>query len=95
MMGNQFRGQRSIEKYTVDFVCLPLKLIVEVDGYTHETEEAKKRDIERDSALSSLGYTVLRFSSWEVLNAIVDVQICIGDWIKENGIIPPPFAPRT
>jgi len=32
----------------------------------------------------------LRFSSWEVLNQIVDVSIIIGDWIKENAKCPPP-----
>ena len=86
MMGYKFRRQRPIDNYIVDFICLPLKLIIEVDGITHEIDENIIRDEKRDQRLSELGYTTLRFSSWEVLNRIADVSIIIGDWIKENAI---------
>ena len=86
MMGYKFRRQRPIDNYIVDFICLPLKLIIEVDGITHEIDENIIRDEKRDEKLSELGYTTLRFSSWEVLNRIADVSIIIGDWIKENPI---------
>ena len=84
MLGYQFRRQRPIDKYIVDFVCLPLKLVVEVDGITHETEENMERDRIRDENLADLGFTTLRFSSWEVLNRIIDVDIVIANWIREN-----------
>ena len=86
MMGYKFRRQRPIDNYIVDFICLPLKLIIEVDGITHDGEEDQIRDAIRDERLLTLGYTTLRFSSWEVLNRIADVSIIIGDWIKENVI---------
>jgi len=86
MMGYKFRRQRPIDNYIVDFICLPLKLIIEVDGITHEIDENINRDEKRDEKLSELGYTTLRFSSWEVLNRIADVSIIIGVWIKENAI---------
>ncbi len=86
MMGYKFRRQRPIDNYIVDFICLPLKLIIEVDGITHEIDENITRDKKRDEKLTELGYTTLRFSSWEVLNRIADVSIIIGDWIKENPI---------
>ena len=86
MMGYKFRRQRPIDNYIVDFICLPLNLIIEVDGITHEIDENIIRDEKRDQRLSELGYTTLRFSSWEVLNRIADVSIIIGDWIKENAI---------
>jgi len=93
MMGYQFRRQRPIENYIADFVCLPLKLIIEVDGYTHESEKAQLRDQKRDRDLLELGFSTLRFSSWEVLNKLTDVSIIIGDWIRENALCPPP-GPR-
>ena len=93
MMGYQFRRQRPIANYIVDFVCLPLKLIIEVDGITHDDSKAIKRDLERDLQLSILGFTTLRFSSWEVLNKMDDVSILISGWIKENAKCPPP-GPR-
>ncbi|MCO6470680.1 MAG: hypothetical protein J5I64_07120 [Saprospiraceae bacterium] len=52
------------------------------NGDIHEVDIRETH--EEDYALPKVGYTTLRFSSWEVLNRIVDVSIVIGDWIKEN-----------
>ena len=94
MKGYPFRRQRPIGRYIADFVCLPLRLIIEVDGFTHEDQNMEIKDQIRDKKLSILGFTTLRFSSWEVLNKIVDVSIIIGDWIDENAICPPPDPRR-
>lgn len=48
MMGYQFRRERPILNYIVDFVCLELLLIIEVDGWTHDSEEAAIKDQKRD-----------------------------------------------
>lgn len=93
MGGYQFRRQRPIGSYIVDFVCLPLMLIIEVDGFSHENEDAFEKDSKRDKKLFELGFTTLRFSSWEVLNKIEDVSIIIGEWMANNAIVPPP-GPR-
>ncbi len=93
MMGYQFRRQRPIGNYIADFACLPLGLVIEVDGWTHDDEMAFERDQIRDRDLKALGFTTLRFSSWEVLNRIEDVGMIIGDWIKKNARCSPP-APR-
>ncbi|MBK8602807.1 MAG: endonuclease domain-containing protein [Saprospiraceae bacterium] len=90
MMGYPFRRQRPIGNYIVDFVCLPLGLIIEVDGYSHEDFDAK--DIIREENLKKLGFAILRFSSWEVLNRIDSVAEIIMRWIKEIGEGPPPPA---
>ena len=93
MMGYQFRRERPIMDYIVDFVCLDLLLVIEVDGITHDDEEQAEKDKKRDSNLKEVGFSVLRFSSWEVFNKMDDVAIMIGEWIKENAKIPPP-SPR-
>ena len=85
MLGYQFRRERPILNYIADFVCLELLLIIEVDGITHDSDEAQRRD----KKLKEIGFTILRFSSWEVLNKITDVQIIITEWIKVNAIVPP------
>ncbi len=92
MLGYSFRRQRPIGNYIVDFVCLPINLIIEVDGYTHEDDDQK--DNIRDQNLQKLGFTTLRFSSWEVLNRIEDVAMIIGDWINNNVDSPPPTPRR-
>ena len=90
MKGYQFRRERPILNYIVDFVCLELRLIIEVDGITHDDEKQYKKDVRRDEDLQEVGYTTLRFSSWEVLKKMDDVVIMIGDWISENAVVPPP-----
>ncbi len=64
--------------------------LIEVDGITRDTEEAIKEDKLRDEKLEEVGFTVLRFTSWEVLNRMTDVDIIIGEWIRHNAKIPPP-----
>jgi len=86
MMGYSFRRQRPIGNFIADFVCLPLNLIIEVDGFSHEEDGVI--DDNRDNELKELGFTTLRFSSWEVLNQIDEVANTIGEWIKENAIVP-------
>ena len=89
MLGYQFRRERPILNYIADFACLELLLIIEVDGFTHETDEAMIKDQIRDEKLAEVGFTVLRFSAWEVLNRIDDVAILIREWIEENAKVEP------
>jgi very-short-patch-repair endonuclease len=93
MMGYQFRRQRPILNYIADFVCLDLLLIIEVDGITHDDEIKVKQDRKRDNDLAEIGFTTLRFSSWEVLKRMEDVAADIMVWIRDNAEVPPP-SPR-
>jgi very-short-patch-repair endonuclease len=61
----RFRRQAPIGDYVVDFLCIADRLIVEVDGPTHDfTVEADDR---RTRWLQSKGYRVLRFTADEIL----------------------------
>jgi very-short-patch-repair endonuclease len=59
--GHGFRRQTPIGPYFADFVCLARKIVVEADGRTHETAEAKIKDAERDEWFRRAGFRVLRF----------------------------------
>ena len=63
----KFRRQHPIANWVVDFYCHPIKLVIEVDGGIHETEDVKKNDEEREKYLKKLGLSVLRFNNEEVL----------------------------
>ncbi len=67
-MGCQFNRQFSMQlpkkKIIVDFICRKLKLIIEVDGYSHNFKYDE--DVERDKELKTLGYKVLRFTEHQV-----------------------------
>jgi very-short-patch-repair endonuclease len=56
-----FRRQTPIGPYFADFVCLARKIVVEADGRTHETTDAKIKDAERDAWFRRAGFHVLRF----------------------------------
>ena len=59
--GVKFRRQHPIPPYIVDFYAPQLKLVVEVDGDTHD--EQKEYDASRDDLLKNRGYEILRFTN--------------------------------
>ena len=79
--GYQFRRQRPVLYFIADFLCLPLKLVIEVDGITHQWEETIRRDKRKDRMLQEAGFVVLRFTDEEVLNQINYVVTVIDETI--------------
>jgi len=67
LKGYQFYRQKIIGSYIADFYCSKSKLVIEVDGGQHYSEEGKERDIKRDEYMMRSGITVIRFSDREVL----------------------------
>ncbi len=63
--GLKFRRQVPIGRYVVDFLCLEVMLVVEVDGDTHAFTQAA--DAERTAFLEREGFRVIRFSNAQVL----------------------------
>lgn len=59
--------QKPIDNYIVDFYCSKLRLVIEIDGDSHFTEEGKTYDEERTRVLESYRLRVLRFSNADVL----------------------------
>lgn len=83
MKGYQFLRQRPVLNYIADFMCKELMLIIELDGITHETEAAQLKDRQKDRELEAVGFTVLRFSNWEVLHRMGSVSETLVRWIEE------------
>ena len=81
--GQVFRRQRPIDVYIVDFVCLTLKLIIEVDGESHNHQKIAENDMQRQRKLESLGFVFLRFQDEEVLKEIDGVALAIESKIAE------------
>ena len=69
----QFYRQKNIGNYIVDFYCPSAKVIVELDGGRHYSQEGIRGDQVRDKYLESLGFIVLRFSDREVFKNIEGV----------------------
>ncbi len=62
----KFRRQHAIGVYVADFYCAEEKLVVEVDGRDHCTEEGRLYDEARDRFMRSQGIRVLRFTGKQV-----------------------------
>jgi very-short-patch-repair endonuclease len=68
-----FRRQVPIRNYIADFVCFSAKLIIELDGESHDFEERRKSDQSRDAFFESEGLQVLRFTNEQVLSNLEGV----------------------
>ena len=62
----KFYRQRIIDFFIVDFYCASARLVVEIDGSQHYTEQGLAYDAERSAALLKYRLKVLRFSNREV-----------------------------
>ncbi len=67
--GLHFRRQVPIGPYIADFACHDRKLIIEIDGHTHD----EAYDGRRDAWLAAQGYRTIRLSNWQVANDWDDV----------------------
>lgn len=74
--------QRPIGDYIADFYCASAKLVVEVDGGQHFSEEGLAYDAQRTAYLQSLGLRVIRFSNAEVMGNFEGVCGEVERWVK-------------
>jgi very-short-patch-repair endonuclease len=72
--GFKFRQQVPLDRFIVDFACLSERLIVEVDGETHSTDEEMKRDAKREQHLRDQGFRVLRVWNSDVIQNMEGVM---------------------
>lgn len=75
--------QRMIDNFIVDFYIPKLKLVIEIDGESHFTEEWLVYDKERTSVLEWLWLKIMRFTNEEVMKNFDEV---CGTLDKEFGI---------
>jgi very-short-patch-repair endonuclease len=62
----RFSRQKVLGKYIVDFYSAEAKLIIELDGSGHYTEQGLSSDQERTSFLEQYGLNVIRIPNIEV-----------------------------
>lgn len=81
LAGLKFRRQDPIDRFLVDFCCRDLKLIVEVDGSSHDCKA--EYDGRREESLKQKGYRVVRVSNEDVNNDLDAVARLIA---REAGV---------
>jgi very-short-patch-repair endonuclease len=79
LKGFQFYRQRIISNYIVDFYCPKARLIIELDGGQHYSDEGKKNNKLRDDEMKRQGLRILRFPDREVFENLHSVLEKIND----------------
>jgi very-short-patch-repair endonuclease len=82
LLGYDFHRQKPINEYVVDFYCPRLKLVLEIDGDSHEGKE--EADKMRQEKLESLGLTVMRFWDWDVKGNADGIVDHLREWIEAH-----------
>jgi very-short-patch-repair endonuclease len=97
VLGFQFRRQRPIDNFIVDFYCKQLKLAIEIDGNSHDYKF--DYDQMRQTKLEYLGITFLRFSESDTKENPDHVVLKIEEWIDKKGFTrtykPSPQSPPS
>ena len=78
-----FRQQHPICGYIPNFVCLRLRLIIEIDGGYHSEGEQQEQDKIRQDYLEKEGFSFLRFTNEEVIYDTDETIGIIKDTIEE------------
>jgi very-short-patch-repair endonuclease len=84
--GYHFRRQHPIGPFIADFACIRARLVIEVDGATHGSDEEHAHDVRRDQFMRERGWRVLRVRNHEVYEDLDAVLESI--W----RLVPPPSA---
>jgi very-short-patch-repair endonuclease len=99
--GLRFRRQFPLGPYFADFVCLPVRLVIEVDGSQHGEAEQAAHDARRTAWLERHGFRVLRFWADQVMTdlpSILDgIEIALRQPLprKDGRDTPIPSPPPT
>jgi len=86
-LGVRFRRQHPVGRFILDFWCPEARLVVEVDGCIHDTQQ--ERDAARTEVLESFNYHEIRFRNEEVLQNLPAVLERIRAEIASRTQFPP------
>ena len=94
----RFQRQKVIDNFIVDFYCHKAKLVVELDGGQHYTEEGLEYDTSRSDILKRYDLEVIRFTNTDVDQNFTAVCDAIDEKVNQivnfemmHKVLPPPL----
>jgi 5-methyltetrahydrofolate--homocysteine methyltransferase len=94
MDGHKFRRQHALGSYIADFVCLKARLVIEVDGETHDAASRQTLDTKRTGYLEKLGFRVLRFENYQIVEELdAVIEAISAALVPANAPLPYPLPP--
>ncbi|WP_420606553.1 endonuclease domain-containing protein [Novosphingopyxis sp.] len=88
-LGYKFSRQMPVGPYFADFLCRDTKLIIEIDGFSHDLTIAK--DASRTAWLEREGYRVMRFTNEDVFSNVEGVVTFIRLFLERDQSHPRPL----
>ncbi|MFN6935538.1 MAG: endonuclease domain-containing protein [Tsuneonella sp.] len=89
-LGVRFSRQMPAGPFFPDFLCRELRLVIELDGISHDF--LPERDASRDRWMAREGYTVLRFANADVfanMEGVVTVIRLAVERLRASGLAHP------
>ncbi|RED38699.1 very-short-patch-repair endonuclease [Rhodopseudomonas thermotolerans] len=86
--GFSFKRQVPIGPYIADFACHSVKLVVELDGGQHFSDDGERADAARTAAIEARGFRVIRFNNAEVMSNRAGVLQSIADVLAARAPTP-------
>ena len=84
LSGVSFRRQVPIANYVADFVCHAARLVIELDGGQHYSDQAEQADAVRSAVIQAQGFKVLRFGNHDVITNRAGVLETIASAVAER-----------
>lgn len=74
LIKRKFRRQHPIGPWVADFACSAIKLVIEVDGPSHDTPDQQTWDAMKTEYLRAAGWRVMRIKNADVYQAFGEVE---------------------
>lgn len=86
--GFRFKAQHPIYTFIADFYCHSARLVIELDGEVHDSQEQQIYDANRTYLITEFGLTVVRFRNDEVLRNTQQVIESIQTYLSSASNLP-------
>ena len=80
----RFQRQKSIDNFIADFYCHKAKLIIEIDGKHHYTEDGLQKDKFRTEILEGYDLKIIRFTNNQIDTKFREVCLYIDAAVKAS-----------
>ena len=80
----RFQRQKSIDNFIADFYCHKAKLVIEIDGSQHCTEQGRKNDEFRTEILEGYNLKIIRFTNLQINTNFYEVCKYIDAVVKAS-----------
>ena len=88
--GARFRRETPVGPYVVDFAWLSARIVIEVDGATHDEPGAAEHDAAKDRFLKSRGFKVIRVGDGDAIANLPSAYSSIEEALRPHLSHPSP-----